>query len=226
MISPHVARGRSNLAASAVYLMRAIGMSAFQTSLLPKLSPDLVQQLNQCPVADLLMDSRIAAEAEIDRAIWVAKGIGRVGSHRIHYAANLFEVMLNVKSWNEEISREKGMKAWGKRTVTFFVHDPREGTFAPSKFCAFVPLYPVRSAEALSVSMTMDLYASLDEAESRFDGNLARSHLRRRLSMVEAPLAADTTEMRRDFSNWYRRGSTSITLHPRGPLILLPPQWW
>ncbi len=53
MVSPHVDRGRRNLAATAIALMRQVGMVAFQTTLLPHLSPDALQQLNHTPLADL-----------------------------------------------------------------------------------------------------------------------------------------------------------------------------
>src|SRR5580658_2136868 len=39
MISPHVARGRRNLACNTIALMRQIGMRAFQTVLLPGTDP-------------------------------------------------------------------------------------------------------------------------------------------------------------------------------------------
>src|SRR5436190_187749 len=46
MVSPHVARGRRNLAANTVAVMRHVGMSAFQTVLLPQLTGAEVQRLN------------------------------------------------------------------------------------------------------------------------------------------------------------------------------------
>jgi hypothetical protein len=39
MVSPHIDRGRRNLAAGAIRLMRRVGMSAFQTTLLPLAAP-------------------------------------------------------------------------------------------------------------------------------------------------------------------------------------------
>lgn len=225
MVSSHVTRGRSNLAASAVYLMRSIGMSAFQTSLLPTLEPELVHQLNQRPLDELLGDSRLVVEPEIDRALWVARRVGSIGARRIHYAANLLEVMLNAKAWNDEVTTPQGAHAWGRRTVTYFVHDPNEGSFAPSKFCAFVPIDPMRSSQAPTVSMDMRLYASLDESETRFDGNVARQHLIRRLSMIEEPIAGRTGALARAFARWHEGISSTITLHPQGPTVLMPARY-
>jgi hypothetical protein len=47
MVSPHVTRGRRNLAFNAVALMRQVGMRAYQTVLFPYLAPADVQRLNQ-----------------------------------------------------------------------------------------------------------------------------------------------------------------------------------
>src|SRR5689334_16782309 len=46
MVSPHVTRGRRNLAFNAVALMRQVGMRAYQTVLFPYLAPADVQRLN------------------------------------------------------------------------------------------------------------------------------------------------------------------------------------
>ena len=53
MVSPHVTRGRRNLAFNAVALMRQVGMKAFQTVLFPELAPPEVQRLNQLAVGAL-----------------------------------------------------------------------------------------------------------------------------------------------------------------------------
>ena len=53
MVSPHVARGRRNLACTTIALMRQIGMRAFQTVLLPGTHPADVKRLNHLCRADL-----------------------------------------------------------------------------------------------------------------------------------------------------------------------------
>ena len=54
MVSRHVVRGRSNLAAHTVGLMRAIGIRAFQTPLLPNIDADDIKRLNHLPIDRLL----------------------------------------------------------------------------------------------------------------------------------------------------------------------------
>ncbi|MBK8686895.1 MAG: hypothetical protein IPN24_00140 [Betaproteobacteria bacterium] len=54
MVSAHIDRGRHNLAASTIYLMRASGMSAFQTLLLPQLRGDEIRALNHCTLVELI----------------------------------------------------------------------------------------------------------------------------------------------------------------------------
>jgi hypothetical protein len=105
-------------------------------------------------------------------------------------AANLFEVMVNVNVWNDAIATPAGRAAWGRRTVTYFVHAPRSGLFAPSKYCAFVPVQEAAATSRPVIAMDMETYASLDESESRFDGNVARRHLCGRLAMQEVGLEA------------------------------------
>ena len=46
MVSSHVAKGRRNLAANTIFLMRHIGMRAFQTTLLPGLPPEEIHRIN------------------------------------------------------------------------------------------------------------------------------------------------------------------------------------
>src|SRR5438876_442574 len=43
MVSPHVTRGRRNLASNTIALMRLVGMKAYQTVLFPHLEPNDVQ---------------------------------------------------------------------------------------------------------------------------------------------------------------------------------------
>lgn len=226
MVSSHVTRGRSNLAASAVYLMRAVGMSAFQTHLLPDLTPDRVHDLNQLPFDELLREGTLDVAPEIDRAVSVTAPVTEQRGHRIHFAANLFEVMLNVNAWNQSILTTQGAQQWGRRTVTFFVFSPKSGDFAPSKFCAFVPIGSGPAASRLASSMEMATYASLDESETRFDGHIARRHLTSRLSMTASLLSLCAAETRRDFDRWYGRIEPYVKIHPAGPRIIVAPTWW
>lgn len=53
MVSSHIVRGRRNLASNAIWLMRSVGMQAFQTVLLPSVLPEEVQRLNHLGPDDL-----------------------------------------------------------------------------------------------------------------------------------------------------------------------------
>lgn len=57
MVSAHVVRGRVNLAANTIVLMRQVGMSAFQTTLLPTYSGEAIKQLNHLDLAQLKSNS-------------------------------------------------------------------------------------------------------------------------------------------------------------------------
>lgn len=223
MVSSHVVRGRSNLAASAVYLMRAIGMSAFQTVLLPRLGPDAILTLNQKPLEVLLSGTDVDAGPEIDRALSISENVA-IGEDnpRIHFAANLFEVMLNARAWNAGVETIDGGRHWGQRTVTFFVYDSQTGDFAPSKFCAFMPVRFGAVTMPSDLAMDLATYASLDETQTRFDGSLAWRHLVHRLGMEAVPIAQAGPEIVERFQAWYRRFKARISLHPRGPILLLP----
>lgn len=226
MVSTHVVRGRSNLAAATIYLMRAIGMSAFQTSLLPELAPKAVHVLNQRALSVLLADTSLGTEREIQRALSVSETFTKAQGHRIHFAANLFEVMLNARAWNTAASTTDGGQAWGRRVVTFFVYDRQGKAFAPSKFCAFVPIHLGQAVSASTISMDLETYASLDELETRFDGNVAQRHLTIQLSMQPVPIDEAPPEVTSSFRTWHKRFAERITLHPRGPILLLAPPWW
>lgn len=70
--------------------------------------------------------------------------------------------------------------------MQYFVFDPKSKLFAPTKFCAF-RLIPTDAKDAtlvLAANMTMDVYASLDESDPRFDGNRAWRHLHEHLEMT------------------------------------------
>ena len=71
MVSSHVTRGRRNLAANTILLMRRIGMRAFQTVLLPSISPADIKRLNHLSIAELLTKS-IDTDSEIARAMLIS----------------------------------------------------------------------------------------------------------------------------------------------------------
>lgn len=223
-------RGRRNLAANMVAVMRQIGMNAFQTVLLPGSTAAEIQRMNHLSL-DGLARELLPVGPEMERLFAVVRPVALVEGRRIHLAGELTDVLLNVRRWNEEMETQAGARLWGRRTVTYFVFDPVSGEFAPSKYCAYIPIEgkSVRSLPGPGFPgrpvMTMDVYASLEPSEACFDGSYARNHLEHRLAMVpKAPSEADGIAAA--FAEWLRCHDRSIVVHPTGPVFLLPPAWF
>lgn len=230
MVSPHVARGRRNLGSITISLMRHIGMRAFQTVLFPRLSGEQIKRLNHTE-ANTLVQAGLRVEEEIERALLVCEPVFSIREQRIHFAGDPFEVMMNARQWNEELATTELCQLWGRRTITYFVFNPASVEFAPSKFCAYVPVAEgsgegcsLESSRSLSV-MTVRLYITLDGTETRFDGNKARVHLQENLAFTSKRLGEDRT-IRDLFYGWARQHEVSVTAHPDGPVILMPPRWF
>ena len=133
----------------------------------------------------------------------------------------IWDVLLNLRRWERDLAEPSTQALWGRRTVTYFVAEPRSGRFAPSKFCTFVDV----TAQTPDVAMTVARYVTLDGHAPRFDGHRARMHLTRHLAFVERPLS-EVTALQPAFNRWLRVHQDAITLHPRGPILLLPPPWY
>lgn len=223
MVSRHVERGRRNLAANTIQLMRHIGMQAVQTVLFPSLNGVEVQRFNQMDKDDL---RRIGPDVqpEIERVFAVTTPQGDAGDHRIFLAGEVVDALLNAQAWNREVATPVGRSLWGRRRVQYFVSVPYSGEFAPCKFCAFLPVRREKPSRGGSdpPRMTLQLYVQLDESEPRFDGNVAQRHLTKRLGMVARTPAEDpqTAEL---FQQWLTTVADLITVHSRGPVFLLPP---
>ena len=236
MMSSHVARGRRNLAANTVLLMRRIGMKAFQTVLLPEIGPEEIKRLNVNGERSAM--PALDVDAEIDRALSVARPCFAAAEHQIHFVGEHLDVACNVAIWNREMETETGRAQWGRRRVLYFVFDPTSGQFAPSKFCAFVnaKLGTASDFTEATLPMTMDLYVSLDESEPRFDGNRAQKHLTKRLGMIpvnsnatspgEPLMVAEDQRMSVLFEYWHAQHRAAIQIDQRGPVILRPPLWY
>jgi hypothetical protein len=230
MVSSHVNRGRRNLAASTISLMRHIGMNAFQTMLLPQISADEIKRLNHLDRSALAI-GHLAVEAEIARAMTISETVLTAEKRRIHLAGDLLEVVLNLRRWNQDVAASEGKELWRRRTVTYFVHDPLTNDFAPSKFCAYVAIPTFDGVIEQQVirpdraEMTVALYVTLDGTDSRFDGRRAWTHLTSNLAMSCYPLN-ELPGVKPLFEHWLSCHSELITVHPSGPMILLPPQWF
>ncbi len=226
MVSGHVVRGRRNLAANTICLMRHIGMNAFHTTLLPSIEPDEIRRLNHLD-KHALASLNLQPQREIARAIEISQPVVTTRKHRIYFVGDLLDVLRNLRHWNQQIQTDLARHQWGRRRVRYFVFDRKTKQFAPSKFCAYLPLSLDRP-RILPISspvMTIELYASLDESEARFDGNRAWRHLNEHLAMNLIPLTEDS-ELSAFFETWSRRVAESIQIDRRGALILCPPKWF
>ena len=223
MVSRHVDRGRRNLAANTIQLMRHVGMQAIQTVLFPALTGLEVQRWNQMGKDDLRrLDPDV--QPEIERVFAVTTPQAEAGDHRIYLAGEVVDVLLNARQWNDEVATPSGRRQWGRRRVQYFVAVPYSGEFAPCKFCAFLPIPSPQAAGQLpgTSRMTLPLYVQLDESEPRFDGNVAQRHLTKRLGMV-SKTTADDPRLATEFKRWLKSVGGLITVHSRGPVFLVPP---
>jgi hypothetical protein len=228
MASRHIVPGRAALAAGAAMMMRAMGIPAFQVDLLPGLDGESIRRLNALPLA-ALDGHPIDVANEIDRAMQVARPTVVEGWHRIHKADNAFTVSVNVRQWNREIADPAGAAAWGRRAARYFALDPATGLFAPSKFCAFVPAPNEQAGQAAFSAvreppggMRMSLYSTLGEGDPRFDGNVARVHLERRLGYRAIGLPDASATLAAAFESWRRTVPAGVSI--RSDAVLLVPR--
>jgi hypothetical protein len=230
MVSPHVTRGRRNLAFNAVALMRQVGMRAYQTVLLPYLTPADVQRLNHLEGPGLRAEN-LNIDREVERALVVTEPMVTMTDYEIHLAGDLLAVMLNVRQWNEDLATEPCRLLWGSRTVTYFVYDEESGLFAPAKFCAYsavasTPPSPdsLRKGAGLGI-MTVAVYTALNDGSHLLDGGRAQKHLTHGLGMT-AVNPEGILELDAAFSQWRELHADCIALHPAGSVFLLSPEWF
>jgi len=226
MMTPHVAAGKRNLAANMIHVMCHIGMQAFQTALFPALPANDIQHLNHLDLPTLDRQ-RLNIKREIQRALDVSAPLAQADGRDIHFVANNMEAILNLRRWNREMTTVEGQALWGKRTVTYFVYDPRSHLFAPSKFCAYVSLANLAAITlpADGSTMTLASYAHIDHGEPIFDGQRARRHLTHNLGMSQVK-AGSVSQIRRYFDEWLERQLDHINVHPVGATFLIPPTWF
>lgn len=226
MVSSHVTRGRRNLASNTVHLLRRIGISAFQTVLLPSVEPEQIKRLNHSTLQQL-SNCNLDVPSELSRVFQIVEPVIADNGHRIHFVSELFDVIRNLHRWNSEVAKPESADLWKRRTVTYFVFDPVSKLFAPSKFCAYVVPVLSQLSDAASGSGLMEIqtYCKLDETDRRFDGHRARTHLTTNLGML-LRYDEQSPEITVAFNSWLETRSSSITVHPTGPKFLLPPVWY
>lgn len=228
MVSRHVDRGRSNLAAHTIALMRTLGIRAFQTILLPTVERDEIKRLNHL-TADRLREEAPVVGDELKRVLSVSGAVGRVLESDIHFAANAVEVLYNVQRWNQDMALPALRERWGQRRVRYFAYDPRTRLFAPSKFAAYLrlPLSPQQAwlQERSLTGMSIASYTEIDQQHPLFDGRRAWQHLETQLRMVAMPIETQPEPMVDTFWRWSERFKDAITVDAKGPVILYPPVW-
>jgi hypothetical protein len=229
MASSHIAAGRRNLAENTILLMRHIGMDAFHLILLPMYSAEEVCALNRSPI-ERVRQVQIHVELEIARIINVVDPVFSDNlSNRIHFVGDLTEVRRNVNRWNQDIRLEACKELWGKRTITYFIYDSKTLSFAPSKFCAYIPVlsgnHKLQPTRLTKPEMSIEIYQGIERNEKIFDGKKARDHLNRCLCMNYKTTLEDA-RITSEFEDWLARNSDTIRVHPSGPIFLVFPQWF
>ena len=146
-----------------IWVMRRVGMEAYQTVLLPHFSREEIKRLSTLSFSDIAKQS-LNIKLEIERALTISQSLGQANTMNIHFVANLMEVMLNLNQWNHDLATEFGRQLWGKRTVTYFIYDPCSGQFAPSKSCSYVSVpHPTTVTHSIAGSiMTVQNYVQID----------------------------------------------------------------
>jgi hypothetical protein len=230
MVSPHVTRGRRNLASNAVALMRQVGMKAYQTVLFPYLTPAEVQRMNHLEPA-ALSGQNLDIAREIERALTVTEPLIAMTDCDIHLVGDILAVMLNLRQWNEDMATEGASRLWGSRSVTYFVYDEESGLFAPAKFCAYTavptspPLPDLRHKGAGLGTMTIAVYTELNDGSHTMDGHRAQRHLTDGLGLLTVK-QEQAPEVDAAFSLWRERHSDVVAIHPAGPIFLRSPGWF
>jgi hypothetical protein len=224
MISAHVVRGRRNLGAGMIHVMRQVGIDAFQTLLLPDLDRERIKALNHDAVA--LQAVRPDVLPEIERVLAVAEPVAVRNEGRLHFAADVFDVLLNLRRWNEEADDPRQAEKWRRRAVRYVVVDPATGWCAPAKFAAYV-LLPSRDAAGsapigIDSRLTFDRYFQLDQSEPLFDGNRAWTYLTRRLGFSSHAYGEATIESKA-FDVWYARRERLLQIDREQVRLLVPP---
>jgi len=204
--------------------MRRVGMNAVQTVLFPDLGGQAIQEFNHMTPEKLNLAGP-DVDPEVERVLAVTTPQATSGDHQIYFAGEIVDVLLNARAWNESVNSTAGRAMWGKRRVQYFVGVPYSGEFAPSKFCAFLPIQRAASERSLQdpCRMSLQLYVTLDESESRFDGGIAQKHLTRRLGM-KAEALDENHPLFAQFQHWLAGVNDLISVDPRGPVVLSPPE--
>jgi hypothetical protein len=171
LVTRGVVPGRSNLAAHAIWLLRACGLRAFQMPLLPEFDAAAIKQFNQGKVP---LDRLLTPD--LGEIIASTEPVASSGGSGIYRATNRLEVILNILQWNKDMTDGEARAAWGRRRVTYFVHDPASNLFAPSKFAAYTRIPEAAANDEphpFNPAMTVRSYSKIPHDTPIFDGRKA-----------------------------------------------------
>ena len=173
----------------------------------------------------MLLTFRPDVLPEIERVLAVAEPVAVRNEGRLHFAADVFDVLLNLRRWNEEADDPRQAEQWRRRAVRYVVVDPVTGWCAPAKFAAYV-LLPRRDSASLmpigiDTGLTFERYLQLDQAEPLFDGHRAWTYLTRRLGFTshsygEAAIGSAA------FDIWYARRDRLLQIDREQVRLLIP----
>jgi hypothetical protein len=177
------AGGRRNLGTGKIHVVQQVGIDAFQMPLLPGLDREWIKSLNH----DALGLQAVGPDVlpEIERMLAVVEPVAVLGEGRLHFTADVFDALLNLRRWNEEADHPRQAEKWRRRAVRDVVLDPVTGWCSPTTFAAYVML-PSRDAASpaptgIDSGLTFERYSQLNQAEPLFGGNRDWTDQTRRL---------------------------------------------
>ena len=220
LVSNHVTRGRANLAAHTVYLLRTSGIRAFQMPLLNDFTGARICGINQgrIPLSEL-------PTPDLNEVIGLTRPVVNDLNSEIYYATNSLEVILNVRQWNDDAQHDEGKFRWGSRRVKYLVYDKRTGLFAPSKFCAYTRIRKPTDLPTLlhfNPAMTIDAYSRVPQDHGIFDGQKAWQRLSK-IGFHKVKAADAKGSMHERLTHWCAANSNLITIDPNQCEILREP---
>ena len=75
--------------------------------------------------------------------------------------------------------------------------------------------------------LSIALYATLDGADTRFDGHRAQTHLTHALGMRAMPVGVEgDSAIGGRFREWLERHREAVSLNGRGTVVLVTPVWF
>ena len=120
----------------------------------------------------------------------------------IAFVKNIDQVMVNVRTWNEDCQDPVLAEEWRVRTIRYFVKDNDSENFAPSKYCA----YRHKDGKPMSIRF----YMSISEDRNKsFDGTAAHQHLKK-LGMIYQSFS-NNSDLKEHFTVWLGRNSNYIS---------------